>query len=1288
MRKSLAVTSALAVFLVMLFSVIPLTTASAEADTSGWTFSSADVTANDDGTINIPTNQSAVLNQYINPNDANLDVSVKMAIPFANANQFVSVVLTKDPADLGLDSANTVAHRFVLDGDKYGLNHSWLGTTAVGLYAGGYVSFANGELTVRIKNDNGTVRLYMDDQCIFYGAEHAPIYSDAVKALGGFYLGIVVTSFEGPITAQILEVNGKNPTAPKTYAATDWIVGGEGGVTVNEDGTANVAQGSSVVLKDYINAADANLDVSVKMAIPFANADQFVSVVLTKDPADLGLDSANTVAHRFALDGDKYALNHSWLGTTAVGLYAGGYIPVANGELTVRIKNDNGIVRLYMDDVCIFYGEEHAPIYSDAVKALGGVYLGVVVTSFNGPIAAQILEVNGKNPTGVQPAPELPPVVDETAGEYSAEDWVVGGENNVTVNKDGTANVAQGSTAVLKRLIDLNAEGLDVSVKMAIPFANTSQFVSVVLTKDPADLGLESANTVAHRFALDGDKYALNHSWLNGTATGAYAGGYIPFENGELTVRIKNDNGIVRLYMDDQCIFYGEEHAQIYSDAVKALRGAYLGISVTSFDGPISVQILEVNGKNPTGVEPAPDLPPVVDETDGEYTVEDWVIGGENNVTVNKDGTANVAQGSTAVLKRLIDLNAEGLDVSFKLAIPFANTSQFVSVVLTKDPADLGLESANTIAHRFALDGDKYGLNHSWLNGVATGAYAGGYIPFENGELTVRIKNDNGIVRLYMDDVCIFAGDEHAQIYSDAVKAMRGAYLGIAVTSFDGPIAAQILEVNGKNPTGAQPEPDLPPVVDETDGEYTVEDWVVSDAGVDLNNDGTVSVSVDGKAVLDRLINLNAEGLDVSFKLAIPFANTSQFVSVVLTKDPADLALESTNTIAHRFALEGDKYALNHSWLNGVATGAYAGGYIPFENGEVTVRIKNDNGIVRLYMDDVCIFAGEEHALIYSDAVKAMRGAYLGIAVTSFDGPITAQILEVNGKKPTDKTPPPPKVPATKDEWKNTDAFFNADGSISLGKDDYASLDQVIDMNDPDLDLKWVVNLKDLPHVENADIANFCFYFYNPLSATAPAFDESGASEYYRARFFINDMDVLLYSEVLRGNEIDLQWGQTDLQDYFMWEGEYDVEFRLYNDNGLIRLTANGKQIVPDDACMKNHSDYLKQCGEMYFGMSVAGDATVTLKSFDGVAAYDGNAADTGNDDDDDNDNGGNNGGDNGGNTDTDNGDDTDTDTDTDTDKNPDVPDSGDTSVMAILAALVLVVAAAAGCMLATKKRA
>ena len=1266
MRKPLAITSALAVLLVMLFSAVSLLGVSAEADLSRWLAGGEkNVTVNADGTVNVAQFSSAVFKEYIDVTNANLDVSIKMAIPFANANQMVSVVMTKDPTDVGLESANTIAHRFCLDGDKYGLNHSWLNGTGFGLYAGGYIPFSNGELTIRIKNDSGIVRLYMDDTCIFSGTEHAQTYSDAVKAMGGIYLGIYVSSGEGAIKAQILEVNGKSPTAAKTYAASDWLAGGEKNVTVNTDGTLSVAQFSSTVLKEYIDVTDANLDVSVKMAIPFANANQMVSVVMTKDPTDVGLESANTIAHRFALDGEKYGLNHSWLNGTGFGLYAGGYIPFSNGELTIRIKNDSGIIRLYMDDTCIFSGTEHAQTYSDAVKAMGGIHLGIYVSSGEGAINAQILEVNGKNPTGVEPAPELPPVVDETDGEYAVSDWVTSAEG-VTVNDDGTIGVTVNGTAVLDRLIDLNAEGLDVSVKLAIPFANASQFVSVVLTKDTSDLALDSANVIAHRFALDGEKYALNQSYLNGSATGAYAGGYIPVENGEVTVRIKNDNGIVRLYMDDVCIFSGEEHAVIYSDAVKALRGAYLGVTVTSFEGMFTTQLLEINGKNPTGVEPEPELPPVVDETAGEYSAEDWIIGGENNVTINDDGTVSVAQFSTAVLDRLIDLNADDLDVSVKLALPFANANQGVSVILTKDTADLGLESANTIAHRFCLYDDKYGLNHSWLNGSGTDLYSGGYIPAENGEVTIRIKNDNGTVRLYMDDTCIFYGEEHATIYSDAVKAMRGAYLGIYVSSGEGAIKARILEVNDKNPTGVQPAPELPPVEDETAGEYTVSDWVTS-AGTEKNDDGTISVSVDGKAVLDRLIDLNAEDLDVSVKLAIPFANADQFVSVVLTKDTSDLGLDSANVIAHRFALDGEKYALNHTWLNGSATGAYAGGYIPAENGEFTVRIKNDNGIVRLYRDDVCIFSGEEHAVIYSDAVKAMRGAYLGVTVSSFDGQIAAQILEINGKKPTDKTPPAPKEPATKDEWKNTGATFREDGSVALGNGDFASIDRVIDMNDPELDLKWVVNVKDLPHVENADLSNFCFYFYNPLSATAPAVDESGAAEFYRPRFFIDDMDVLLYSEVFLGNEINMQWGLTDLQDYFMWEGDYDVEFRLYNDNGLLRLTANGKQIVPDDAVMQKHSDYLKQCGEMYFGMSVAGNATVSLKSFDGVAAYDGIGADS--DDDTDNDDGN-------------------TSNDKDDNSGTTSPDTGDAGVMAILAVLALAMAAASCFVLTAKKRA
>ena len=1256
MKKSLAITSALTVLLVMLFSAVSLLGVSAEADLSRWlSGGEKNVTVNADGTVNVPQFSTAVFKEYIDLTDANLDVSVKMAIPFANADQFVSVVLTKDPADLALDSANVVAHRFALDGEKYALNQSYLSGMATTAYGGGYIPFANGELTVRIKNDNGTVRLYMDDTCIFSGEEHAVIYSDAVKALKGAYLGIAVNSYNGGIQAKILEVNGKNPTAAKTYAASDWLAGGEKNVTVNEDGTVNVPQFSSTVLKEYIDLTDANLDVSVKMAIPFANADQFVSVMLTKDPTDnTAVDSANVIAHRFALDGEKYALNHTWLNGSAVGLYAGGYIPFENGELTVRIKNDNGTVRLYMDDTCIFYGEEHAVFYSDTVKAMGGAHLVIYTASGNGPITAKILEVNGKNPTGVQPEPELPPVVDETAGEYSPSDWITSAEG-VSVNADGTANVAVNGTAVLDRLIDLNAEGLDVSVKMEIPFANASQFVSVILTKDTSDLALDSANVIAHRFALDGDKYALNQSYLNGGAVAAYAGGYIPAANGVLTVRIKNDNGIVRLYMDDVCIFSAEEHAVFYSDTVKAMRGAYLGVAVTSFNGPITVKILEINGKNPTGVQPEPELPPVVDETAGEYSPSDWITSAEG-VSVNKDGTANVAVNGTAVLDRLIDLNAEGLDVSFKLAIPFANTSQFVSVILTKDTSDLALESANVIAHRFALDGEKYALNHTWLNGSAVSAYAGGYIPFENGELTVRIKNDNGTVRLYMDDVCIFSAEEHAVFYSDTVKAMRGAYLGVAVTSFDGPITAKILEVNGKNPTGVQPEPELPPVVDETAGEYSPSDWIASAEGVSLNRDGTANVAVNGTVVLDRLIDLNAEGLDISVKMEIPFANASQFVSVILTKDTSDLALDSANVIAHRLALDGDKYALNQSYLNGSAVSAYAGGYIPFENGELTVRIKNDNGTVRLYMDDVCIFSAEEHAVFYSDTVKAMRGAYLGIAVTSFDGPITAKILEVNDKNPTGVNPEdiPVVEPATKDEWDNTGADFQEDGSIALGGSDFASLDRVIDMNDPYLDLKWTVNVEDLAHLENADLSNFCIYFMDAASATEPVFDESGASVYYRARFFIDDMDVLLYSEVILGNEINMQWGQTALQDYFMWEGDYDVEFRLYNDNGLLRLTANGKQIVPDDAVMKAHSDYLKQCGEVYFGISVAGNSEVSLKTFDGVAAFDGKGAD-------DDDQGGN---DDGGN---------------------DSPNTGDAGVAAVFAVLAAI---ASGFVLTMKKKA
>ena len=118
--------------------------------------------------------------------------------------------------------------------------------------------------------------------------------------------------------------------------------------------------------------------------------------------------------------------------------------------------------------------------------------------------------------------------------------------------------------AIRSTPIDFTAEDLDITIDLKTTFANSDQMISVYFTKELPAAKPENGNGVCHtRFYLDNGKFGLNHSWLNGEALSMYAGGYVDFSaDTTYTLRFRNVDGIIRLYINDQLTYdtAGDSH--------------------------------------------------------------------------------------------------------------------------------------------------------------------------------------------------------------------------------------------------------------------------------------------------------------------------------------------------------------------------------------------------------------------------------------------------------------------------------------------------------------------------------------------------------------------------------------------------------------------------------------------------------------------------------------------------------------------------------------------------------
>lgn len=594
MKKFLSILSVMALLTVSLLAVCA--PVGAAGRTKGdWTVS-RNVTFDDNGYIHMENGDYATLNQAIDFSDANLDVTITLQYSATDAFIYLHLneaILNKFADHTG-GSKYTARLRTVMNNgvEKYNYNQGYIpadnanGYQGVSAYANKSVEGTT--LTVRFKRLSDTqVQMYMNGSTVFGTA-------GTVNMLE--YLGSLKSMLYLSVSAQrdttITEVNGKAPLYESPRTKADWTVAN--GVSFDDNGYLSIADGKYATFNELIDFTDENLDVSITMTGSFANDTQYFSVYFSKEkPAGAPTVGTNIYKARFFQRVDsadsvaKYGLNASWKdGAASMGY--GGLKTAADEPLTIRFKrNAAGVIKLTMNDVDVYWGTND---YSTYINGLGTGYLTVATEQ---GLTATVTAVNGKAPIHVVP---------RTATSWNLADKVV-------FNADGTLPLSHAQYATLDEAIDLTADDLDVSVKLFAPFANGGQMFSVYLSKQkPTAAPTIGKDVFKARFQynVNEDKYGLNQTYTDGTASGAYAGPKTPYTaDALLTINFKRVNGTIQMTMNGENVYWGT--AGDFANYINNLGTAYLSFDVESAQGPISVTVLEINGKTPVKVSEVED---------------------------------------------------------------------------------------------------------------------------------------------------------------------------------------------------------------------------------------------------------------------------------------------------------------------------------------------------------------------------------------------------------------------------------------------------------------------------------------------------------------------------------------------------------------------------------------------------------------------------------------------------------------------------------------------------------
>lgn len=416
MKKFLAMASAV---LLLAGSLLMPASADPAGTRDDWvTGETAGATFNPNGTITAQGNGAYLgLNKKVDLTANNLDVSWTLRLDnvsqAANADADNFCLYLSDSLGSAIPSSEAGGHVFrarffVNNNGKAVYSEAIVDGTVCMPYGGTDTVLKNtNELTLRLTGDGTTVQLYINDQAVYYGGT-----PDAVKnALlqnysGGAYLSLSLAGADTKIT--VLKVNGQTPLELETEEEKPaWIT--SDGVTVDKAaGTFSMNAVEYAIRTEKIDFTAADLDVSVALKTSFGNANQLISLYFSKDLPNGAPTGANTFHVRFCLDNGKFGLNHTWVGETAIGAYAGGYIEYsANTLYTIRFKRVDGMIRMYLNDTLIYGNAANTDkTISDFINGLGTGYLTIGTNSFNGGFVTQILQVNGETPLPKEGTPD------------------------------------------------------------------------------------------------------------------------------------------------------------------------------------------------------------------------------------------------------------------------------------------------------------------------------------------------------------------------------------------------------------------------------------------------------------------------------------------------------------------------------------------------------------------------------------------------------------------------------------------------------------------------------------------------------------------------------------------------------------------------------------------------------------------------------------------------------------------------------------------------------------------
>lgn len=550
--------------------------------------------------------------------------------------------------------------------------------------------------------------------------------------------------------------------------------------------------------------------------------------------------------------------------------------------------------------------------------------------------------------------------------------------------------------AIRSTPIDFTAEDLDITIDLKTTFANSDQMISVYFTKELPTATPENGNGVCHtRFYLDNGRFGLNHSWLNGEALVTYAGGYVDFSaDTTYTLRFRNVDGIIRLYINDQLTYdtAGDSHLK-YSNAIKGLGTGYLTIGTNSSNGPFTTQILAVNGEAPltpvalTGIEMAS----APTKTTYAYGEDLDVTGGSvkllyaDGTSATVDLTADMVSGydKNTAGEQDVTVTVGGKTTTFKVTVGAKPTAAVSGIAIKTPPT----KTAYTIGEELDLTGAVITVSYAdetTEERAVTAEMVSGYNKDTAGEQTITVT--------YEGKTATFKVTVSAPV-KDSYKKDQWV-IGPEQDSFEGKVNTEVV----------------------------------------YNADGTITISGASGSKgayfgLKDLIDLTAEDLDVTWKIRLDSfpvvaQETEANLQFILSRDLDGYNPLNTETgsgfRARIYRSFDDEFtfpeALFHNpQVEGTPEGpqmAYAGRTIDLNDPETptfTFQIKRENAKIRFYIDGETLYTADGYdaddrvPVQISDALERefADGAYLSLACLTKSGdPIKLTVLEVNGKQP------------------------------------------------------------------------------------------------------------------------------------------------------------------------------------------------------------------------------------------------------------------------------------------------